>query len=266
MLQTLILALLIFFVACSRPEEADFKKGQDEASAQHPRIALTYFERVVKREGANLNIRLASAREAARLADLEVKDYKRAVEFYRFLVLYSPNTDERKQAQTQIALIDFDHLNDYKNAILEFNRLLGLTHSQHEEATYRLAIAKSYYYLNNFNQAEEEIDTLLRGNTEKADRFPLLQLKANIYVTKKETKKAIEIFTMLVNDYPELAVKENIALALAVAHEDNKNFNEAIRVLELSRPFYKPVEYIDLRIKKLKDRLKNAPGARGLHK
>ena len=129
-----------------------------------------------------------------------------------------------------------------------------------------MSVARAQYYMNNFFQAESEIDSLLRLKSDDNIRFSALMLKGNILVAKKEFTKAIDIFKGLIDKYPQRSIQENVGLTLAVCYEENDNFKEAIKVLEDYRGKYNPPEYIELRIKRLQERLRNAPGAKGFRK
>ncbi|HEX4924346.1 MAG TPA: hypothetical protein VFV50_09675, partial [Bdellovibrionales bacterium] len=107
---------------------------------------------------------LTAAREGAHIAFLEVKDYRRALFFYKYLVLYSDDEAERLEAQKHLAEIYFERLTDYDQAVIEYNRLLQLPHDPKENAHFRMNVAKSYFYLNKFAQADAELDIVVRGN------------------------------------------------------------------------------------------------------
>ncbi|MGZ3745816.1 MAG: tetratricopeptide repeat protein, partial [Pseudobdellovibrionaceae bacterium] len=70
----------------------------------HYRIALSSLDKVMKRAPES-DYAVKAARDGARIASLEIKDYKRALEYYKFLVLHSKDSDERVNAQKQLASI-----------------------------------------------------------------------------------------------------------------------------------------------------------------
>ncbi len=82
----------------------------------------------------------------------------------------------------------------------------------------------------------------------------------------KILRRAADIFKTLIQKFPEKSIQENVALMLAVCYEENMDFKSAIAILEEHRNKYSPPEYIELRIKRLQERLKNAPGAKGYRK
>ena len=85
-------------------------------------------------------------------------------------------------------------------------------------------------------------------------------------VAQKNYARAAEIYKELLKNYFEKSLKENIPLLLAVCYEEIKDFQTAIKTLEILVGKYTPPEYIELRIKRLKERLKNQPGAKGFRK
>lgn len=262
----IILVWMLGLIAgCGVQAKRDFDRAQGEVESQNYRTALSQFEKLIKRYGRD-EFGIRAAREAARISYYEIKDYKRSIEFYRHLVMYSSDASERRQSQMAIADIYFDHLNDYSKSITEYNRILEMPHTHKEQVEIRMKVARAYYHMNNFFQAESEVDEMLRSALEDDQKFDCLMLKANIHLGMKDLPKAAVIFKTVLTGFPKRAAQENVALTLAVAYEEQGDFNSAIGILESIRSNFNPPEYIDLRIKRLKDRQKNAPGARGLRK
>lgn len=265
MIRVLLVALTLIVTACSSPEEADFKRAQKEIAQQHYRIALSYLDRVIKRNNTK-SFALDSAREAARISFFEIKDFNKAVDYHHFIVLNSTDEKERLESQKQIAAIYFNNLQNYQRAIIEFSKLQQMPHTDLEAAQYKMNVARAQYYMNNFFQAESEIDSLLKLKGDEATRFSALMLKGNILVARKDFLKAADIFKSLIQNFPDKAIQENVALILAVCYEENLDFKNAIAILEEHKTKYNPPEYIELRIKRLQERMKNAPGAKGFRK
>jgi len=266
MVSRLLIAILILITAaCSSQEAADFKAAEKSIDQGHYKDGLDSFEKVVKRNSGS-HYTVEAAREAARIAFFEVKDYEKAIYFHQYLVLNSPDEKERVESQKQIAAINFNNLQNYQRSIIEFSKHQQMHLSDYEAALTKVNIARAQYYLNNFFQSESEIDALLKLRSDENIRFNALMLKGNILVAKKDFIKAAELFKGLMTDYPEKSQTENVALTLAVCYEENMDFKSAIAVLETLRSTYKPPEYIELRIKRLQERLRNAPGAKGFRK
>lgn len=266
MIRVALIALFLMTVSCSSQETADYKQAQKSISQGHYRIALGYLDRVIKRNASSSKYPLEAAREAARLSFFEIKDFNKAIQYHRFIVLNSVDEKERLESQKQIAGIYFNNLQNYQQSIVEYSKLQQMPHTDLEAAQYKMNIARAQYYLNNFFQAESEIDFLLKLKADDNIRFNALMLKGNILVARKDFAQAATIFKDLIDKYPETAQQENVALTLAVCYEENLDFKSAVAVLEQHRANYKPAEYIELRIKRLQERMKNAPGAKGYRK
>lgn len=260
-----ILWLTLLICACSPPEAKDYKEARKQASLSHPKEALESFDRVMKRNPEG-TYAIRAAREGARISTLELKDYKRAVNYYQFLVLHSEDAKERLNSQRQIATLYFDQLQDYDKANIEFNKLIAETESDQDIARYKLDISRANYYQGNFFQAHSEIDDVLKLKVDDDIRFSALVLKSNIHIAQKEYSKAIDILKKLMATYPQKAVQENVPQTLAVCYEESGNFAEAIKILESVKATHPRPDYIEIRIKRLKERQRNQPGAKGLRK
>lgn len=258
------IGLFTFLLACSNPEEQEYKRGEEATKEGHFRVALTHYANVI--ESTNDGLALEAARKAAKIAHFEVKDFKRSAEFYRKVVLKSADALERLAAQKMLADIYFDHLADYKQSIIEINRFLSLSTDSQERTKYKISLARSYYYQNLFDQALNEVEEFLKIEPNEINKFDMLMLKGNILLAQKELSRASEVFKTVLQKYPEKSKQENVALTLAVCYEEMKDFKSAIDTLSGLKESHPVPEYIDIRIKRLEERRKNQPGARGFRK
>lgn len=253
---------LCLFSGCTSAEQKEMNKAKSEIKNGHYRIALSHLEKVITRTPAS-DLGLEATREAAKLSYYDIKDFHKSAQFYQRIVLHSKDAEERLNAQKQIVAIYFDHLTDYQKAVIEINKLLVMLTEPKEKTEYKMKLARAYYYQNNFTQAENEADEFLATNPPSDLRFDMVFLKGNISLAKKDLPAAATIFTKLLEEFPERAVKENVGLTLSVCYEEMKDFKSAIETLERLKSTHPMPEYIDIRIKRLQDRLKNQPGARG---
>lgn len=258
-------ALCFFLLSCTKKEEKIYDEAAALIQKGHYRIALAELEKIIIRSPQEA-VGIKAAREAARISFYEIKDFRKTVEFLKNLVLYSVDHSERVSAQKQIADIYFTQLNDYPKAVIEINKYLSMISDSEQKAKYKISLARAYYYQNNFTQAENEANEFLRQTDDEKQIFDLLILKGNIALAEKNLSKAIDIYSKVLKDFPQMAQKENVALTLAICFEEIKDFSKAIETLEILKKTHPMPEYVDVRIKRLRERQKNAPGARGKYK
>lgn len=262
---SLFVGAFLLLGGCTSPVERDIEQGRRDADRGYYTTALSSYDRAIKRDPLD-NRNLPAAREASRICIYDLKDYARAASYLRHLVLYSDSAAEREEAQQELANIYFEHLQDYGAAIPELQRALAMNPEQAVQSKLIIKLARSYFYLAQFDQAESELEQLLKGKLDPDSTFDALVLKGHVLVSKRNYAKAIETYQVLLKSYPQRSQQENVNMQLAVCYEENSQFKEAIKVLEDVRPTYKPQEYIDLRLKRLKERMRNQPGAKGFRK
>jgi len=224
--------------------------------------AIRILERIRKRDPEGPRA-LQAARLGARVAQIDAKDYNSAVEFYRHLVLKSAEPEERKTAQKNIAHIYFESLQDFNQAVFEYEKLLKLELPHHESFRYRLNLAKSHFQLNNLDQANSEIEVLLSKKLEPDEIFDAKMLKANVKVAAKDLAGAAESWDQILKEFPDRSKREKVALNLVVCYEELKDFGKAIETLENMKADDPNPDFIDIRIERLKERKINQPGAQG---
>lgn len=264
-LRALFFIIIVSLAACESAEQHDYQQGLKKAQSRNYEEAIVLFEQSILRNPRS-QYALLAAKEGARVSYYEIKNFIKAVEFLKQTVVNSSIQEDRLQAQKMIAKIYFENLTDYQNSIIEINKLISMIYDPQEKIKLRENLARSYFYLNNFSQAQSEADELIKNSKDKESQFQMLVLKGNIYLAKKDVNQAAIIFQEIMKQYPERAVKENIASTLAVAYEEMKDYKSAIQVLEAMKPHHNMPEYIDLRIKRLLQNQKNQPGAKGMRR
>lgn len=250
---------MLVLVACDSTQERELKRGLHFQASGEFKEALAEYDNVMKRAPEKPPA-LRAARESAKILMFELKNYEKAINILKFLILYSTDPEERWKSQSQIAQIYFDNLGRYERALIEYSKLLSSQISKEEKLRIRLAIARCYYYLGQFTHSWSESSLILQEE-ELPDNlaFDTKFLQANIQMTDKKYAEAAKALEEISKKFPERAKKENVAINLSLCYEEMGSQANAIRVLEEIRPYYEPKEYIDLRIKKIRDSFSDLP-------
>ena len=246
-------------------ERIEFERGEKAEAAKDFKGAVDRYGAVVEKWNAS-DLAVNAAERAARISYYETKKFDEALRFYKHVVLYAKDENARIAAQKTIAEIQFERRLDYEAAITEYQRLLELPHSKSDETKYRMAIARSYFYRNEFYQAQVELDALLKADSDPNLAFDAMLLRANIYLTTKKLDDAIKTLKEMIRRFPVRAREETIGLVLAVCYEEQKNYGKAVETLESLKKDYPRREFLENRIKTLRERQSLMPGAHGLHK
>jgi tetratricopeptide (TPR) repeat protein len=261
-----ILALLVLS-SCLSSTELELKRARQLLKEKKPAEAAIMFERVAARVGEKPEAAVA-AYEAAKIFQYDLKRFDAAIRNYRSVVARSVDSSIRREAQLKIAGLLFYDIQDFTGAVVEYSKLLELQHSISEEIEWRSRIAKAYYYLGNYFQSSVEADRVLKiatGFDEEAV-YQTYLLKANIHVGAREHEQAAMVLTSMIAQFPDRSKRDSIALMLAVAYEEQRNFIKAIEVLEKVREYDPRRSFFDEKIRSLKDRQSQQPGARGFRK
>ena len=253
-----------FLSGCGFGFGGDYSRALQADHAKDYNIAIKHYQRVMLRH-PHSHRAMESARAAAQIAIYKLKHYHLALTFLKFLRAHATKNSQRIWAQRNIASIYYNELADYKQAATEYYRLLNLPMPQPDRYRYRFRVAKSDYFLNRFRQANAELDYLpLNRNRFKINdnfAFKALVLRANIFLGLKKIDKGIDTFKEVMDRFPKKSRTDDIALNLAVCYEEENKFRHSIRVLQSIRATYPSPQFIDARIKRLKERLAEMPKA-----
>lgn len=262
----LLVGFLVYQEGCYRSPKSLLNQGLELVQKQDYLNASEKFESLVDNPSAS-ELSLKAAKEGAQISFFQLKDYDKALKFYRYLVLNSENQQDRLLAQTQIISIYFDHKQDYKSAIKEISTFIFLNGNNNELGEkYKLDLARCYLHLESFAQALQELEALIKSKSSKKTKVEALLLMGNIYLNQKDNVRSSEVFRQLLNDHLERALKEKVPILLSVVLEENNDFKGAIEVLKKYETQMENKEYIELRRKKLEERIRNAPGTKGFRK
>lgn len=260
------LLLLFFLSSCFNTSlKQNLKKGKQLYKEKQYKEALVFFSKTVRRDPESPHA-LEASRIAAQIATLNLKDYEKALSFYKHQVAYSKSFRNRMIAQNKIIEILFHNLGDYKNAIIALNKTLEVSLKLDAEFKYRFLLAKSYFYEEKFFQSLTETETLLKKKLNREQIFNIKLFRGNVFFTTKKLDKALDIFLFLIKNFPNLSRKEKVGMSVVVCYEELNEYDKAIEHLEKIKPFYEDARFIDLKIQKLKKRRVNLPGYKGFRK
>lgn len=202
--------------------------------------------------------------EIARILRFEIQDYNKALQTYKELILKSEDASIRLASQEAIAEIYFENIQDYTTAVKEFLLLESLVKDSVKLEKIRLKIAQCYRYTGSFKTALEYIDVFINQIKEEKNAF--LKLKAQIFSSLGLYDDAIKIYNQILNRDPEYFINENLYVAIAMAYEEKQDYKAAQTYLNQNRSKIKDQSYVDLRLKRLNEKIFNKPLTRGIRK
>src|SRR5690606_29115998 len=114
-------------------------------------------------------------------------------------------------------------------------------------------------YLEDFYQAQVEVDNLLKTELSNEQKFNFTLFKGNILQTMKKLDEAITIFEGLEKEYPQLSEAQKVGTLIAACYEEKQDYAKAIEILSKLRNKSNRPDFIDLKIRRLKERQRNLP-------
>ena len=166
---------------------------------------------------------------------------------------------EKKDLRGEAARMAFYRLKNYEKAIRHYKELIKQGRGEparQRDFSAQYHISESFFRLKKFRQALLEIKKipLNRLSDEEARRAMLLRARA--LAAQKNLKEALPLFQRLIARFP--AKSGFFRQYLSMAFEGEGNLPAAIQELEKIRP---PTPFIRKKIRRLRRRLENQPGA-----
>lgn len=255
--------VITYVSACTPQSEKLYSEAYSEIESGNFRIALDLLERSAALE-KNDKKKTKALVEAARIARFEIQDYERAIRINRQIILKSEDLKQRLLAQETLAEIYLENIQNYAQALNELLILEQLAHGEDEKDKLRFKIAQAYFLTGNPTAAFEYIETSLKSPV--ADKKHFLKLKTQILVSQKRHDEALAVYEELRKLDPDFFAKENLYISASIVFEEKEDYASALAYLEKYQSFVTDKAYLELRFKRLKERLTNKPLFKGRRK
>lgn len=257
--------LLCLFVLVS----CEVKKGKDEYESAkallqtQPQQAVIDFERLLK-VYPNSPYALKASLNMQEFCPKSKACQEAEIVFLKYII--EKDTDQNKTILAMKRLSDVFFERGYYQQVIDNTNLLLSKNSENDFLEQRLQLAKSYFYLRNFYQAEVELNTYIKNIESEDKRVDGLMLKAEILGAQKKYTDAVEVYKEIKSKYKEVYLKNQVFINEALMFEEQKQLDLAIATLEEVQAQIKNAEFVQIKIEKLKERKALMPGASGLKK
>lgn len=249
--------------SCTPASDRIYTEAREEIEKGHFRLALDLLIRAAEAEKSSER-KFRNYIEAARIARFEIQDYERAIRLNNVIILKSADEKQRISAQESIAEIYFENLQNYSQALKELQTLEPLVKDAQQKERVRLRICQALYLTGDASRALDEINLALKTATTEVLSF--LKVKAQALVALKKYNEALNVYGQILESNPEYFEKENLFVAASVVYEENEDFSAALRYLNTHADKIKDKAYLELRYRRLKERMVNKPLFQGKRK
>lgn len=248
--------------ACSSRAEKFFKQAQHKIESRQFLDAVDLLENSAELEKNNRKWSTTTF-EIARILRFEIQDYNKALLVYKELILKSEDVNLRLLSQEAMAEIYFDHHQDYVNALKEYLLLEALLQDSVKLEKTKLKIAQAYKYIGNLETSLEYIEVALKTAKNKGH---FLNLKAQIYLSQKKYDQSLATYQQIYKDDLEFFNSEILYNSIVMVYEEKADYKSAIAYLNENKKFIKDQAYVELRLKRMNEKLINKPFNKGMRK
>jgi len=186
---------------------------------------------------------------------LYLKEYEEAVDDFAHLIYYYPKNKNAFDAQVKIVEIYVNKFDDPMQAIIELRKLIEKYPNRDGMDQYQYMLAQCYYELRDFDQVRLEYLILL-------DSYPNSDLVPEVYYNIASTyfiegggklEKAIEYYQRVIDEFPKSEYVHESRFYIAAATEEAGDLDEAKRLYEELLPIYPNPRVVELRIEGIEE-------------
>jgi TolA-binding protein len=224
-----LIFLLFFSFSCTRKVDNLYREGYRLCkNKKYEDAILKYLEIANKYPKSKL---AAHAQfQIGNIFYLNLRRFEEAVIEYQKLISKYPESELAYQAQFNIATIYDKYFNAKKDAIIEYYNLFK--YQQNEEQTEQIIILISDCYLkiNKISKAIETIEGYINIMPDSIlSRFKL----ATLYDTTNDTQGTIKQYQEIINRADNKEFKNQARFWLAMIYEENKNYEDALKLYNI---------------------------------
>jgi tetratricopeptide (TPR) repeat protein len=193
--------------------------------------------------------------QAGRVEHLYLGQPRRAVARLREALKLTPNADFSFEARKEIAFIFYDRLRDYRNAALEFERLVKLKTDKKGIEEYLYRIAQCYFMIREFNQARTEAKLLLDNYNEGHIVSKTMLLVANSYYVEGRYQEAVDAHKKLLENNPEREIAARSLFEQGMSYQELKKFELAEKSYLSALKWHPRPDLVQFQISVLKEQI-----------
>ncbi|MBE9503170.1 MAG: tetratricopeptide repeat protein [Proteobacteria bacterium] len=254
---SLFFAFLLFFVSCGSNEgQTIYDKGEKLKKEGRYEEAITKYRYVVLHY-QKAKIAPEALFRIGEVSYIYLKDFNAAARAFRDLLNNYSWSARCKQAQLHLADIEMYGVQDFKQAIAEYQKAISYYGADKESERFQHEIAKAYFNLENFEQQRVELTLLL-------SKFPDSELAqsvyyeiANSYYIEGRPDEAIEAYKKVIEKYPNTSTSLESKFQTASCLEEKEDLKGAIEILKEIEGVYPNYKIVKMRIERIKKRLKS---------
>lgn len=187
---------------------------------------------------------------------MNYSDFTNAIKYFSQLLLSKNSRDKLKfQAQSYIAEIYENNLNNYDQAIIEYQRLINNFESRISPDEGQYKIATCYYKKGDYRQAIVEYEIL----TERFSASPLIeesiyQIVASYFILG-DCPKAVNKYNSFKEEFPQSQFMTEIQFEIGSCYEEDGDLKKSLEIFKELKGSYSNQKLLEMKISSVEKRL-----------
>lgn len=246
----LALAAALALVACTD----ELREAEDFKSQGRYRSALESYLFYTKTHPGDAKVPHALL-EAGKIYTFNLHEPRKAVVLLKQLVANFPKSESTLEAQHLIADIVKNNLGDFRQALVEYQRLIDIAPDSPKNDEYQLQIANCYTMLGEHGQARVEYQALLRNHSQSPLIPQAVYQIANSFYIAGKYKEAVEHYQRVIQEFKDPDLVSKAKFGLASCYEEMDELPKAIELYRAIEKEYPTPEVIRIRIQRIEKRM-----------
>lgn len=253
----LFFAFLLLVVACGQNKVETIYNAGEKLKAEGRYAEALEKYRYVTLHYRNSKLAPDALFRTGEINYLYLKDFQSATRAFRNLLSNYSFSVRSKVAQLHLADIEMYGLQDFKQAIVEYQKAISFYAEEKEAERFQHEIAKAYYNLGNYEQQRVELNLLL-VKFPASERVESVYFEiGNSYYIEGRPDEAIESYRKVIEKFPNTAVSLESKFQMASCLEEKEDLKGSVTLLQEIEGVYPNPRIVKMRIERIKKRLKD---------
>lgn len=270
--QLLLVLLLPALLTCQGEDyQGQLSRGLEMIYQGAYQDAESYFLAMARRlaHSDDARARLWRARalhQAGEVEHLYLGEPRRAVARLREALKLCKEGKRAFAIQLEIANIFYNRLHDYRNAALEFERLVNQYSDVQDSGPYRYRIAQCYFTLRQFDQARAEARLLLESHKGTRLAADGMLLVANSYYVEGRYREAAEAHAALRRMNPPDDIASRSRFEQGLCFQQLGELARAERAFLDALPHHPRPDIVQVSLRQVREQMKESFGEQEVNK
>lgn len=250
----IIPVLLLLVIGCDALPKREYKSAEKKWVKGDYLGALKGFEKIVE-DHPESSVADDAYYWIGQIYYLHLREPRKALESFSIVVTKYPGSPYLIGAQEKIAEIQEKELTDYRQAIVEYQKLADISFDQEVIKRAYYKIGEVYFKMGDYEQARTEWDVFVKKYPKGSQTEEALFRIASTYFIEGRHREAINAYKVFLDTFPQSELALKARFDIASSWEEEGNLEKALEGFKEIEDLYPNKDAVRIKIRAIEERI-----------